>query len=169
MTPCPGNLLPPPVHYPERMASDLGDNRLRNRNDERPKTPGRAGAIPQRSRWPMNPVTGANAATGGLTASRSGPAERKRPVYQIDPENGVGRLTQGRYKSTTSVDARVPGSGCAETAAKPGHNPPAPASKREPRRPRVDYCQRGWNRGRCRLGAEWTDFFAANPRIGSAV
>ena len=79
-----------------------------------------------------------------------------------EPENTIGRLTQVQDESITSVDARVPGSG-AQNRKTGAQTPPGPR-KREQRRPRVDPCRRGPNRGRCRLGARRTDFSAANPR-----
>ena len=137
MTPCPGNLLPPRVHYPERMASDPRDNHLRNRSDAVPN------ARPSRLR----------SATIALAhESRDGCERGDRwtdgvPVWAcraeasrlpIQPENHVGRLTQMQDKTITFGAARVPGSGCAKLRKTGAQTPPEPVqtgAKAAPGRP----------------------------------
>jgi len=120
------------------MASDLGDNRLRNRDDERLKTPGR-------SRLRSATIALAQKSSDGC--ERGDRSSDGVPVWACraeasrlpdDPENGVGRLTQVRDESTTSVDARVPGSGCAKLRKTGAQTSPAPAqtgAKAAPGRP----------------------------------
>ena len=134
MTPCPGNLLPPRVHYREPMASDLGDNRLRNRNDDRPNTPGRVGLRSATIALAHESSDGCERGdrwTDGVPVWACRAEESRLPN---DPEKVIGRLTQDRDKSITSVAARVSGSGCAKLR-KTGRKPRQSPRKREPRGP----------------------------------
>ena len=114
-----------PAPAPSALSRTNGE-RSRGRSSPESKrrasqTPGRVGSVPQRSRWPMTPVTPANAATGGLTVCRSWPPSGRVP-FTIRTRESIGRLTQMQDESITSVAARVSGSGCAK-CAKPGANP----------------------------------------------
>ena len=127
MTPCPGNLLPPRVHYREPMASDLGDNRLRNRNDDRPNTPGRSrlrSATIALAQGSSDGCERGDRWTDGVPVWACRAEESRLP---FDPENRVGRLTQVQDETITSVAARVSGSGCAKLRKTGAQTPPRPA------------------------------------------
>ena len=81
---------------------------------------GRPPSLARRAPMPAN--WGAAAALTVLAAGPLGGADEGANGFPSDPEKMIGRLMQGQDESITSVDARVPGSGCAK-CAKPGANP----------------------------------------------
>ena len=56
-------------------------------------------------------------------------------LFTSEPEKRIGPLTSIQDEAILSVDARVPGPGCAKTR-KPGANPTTSRAKREQRRSR---------------------------------
>ena len=105
------------------------------------------------------PAPAVAAVAAGLEGERAGPAGAGRPLpagtdpgppptrsqedglFNSEPENRIGRMTLMQNESITSVDARVPDPGCAETR-KTGRKPRQSPRKRE-QRARVILCFAG--------------------------